>query len=313
MNTNKGQSFSGTIPARSSLLAGNFCQRWEIMFWMRLISLMKKWTLRRYSLAALFLGLGILLSLFSTAFLLFGVQRTSHPVYLPAVIEQHNVLLVIVDQMPAPEPRLKGVWLVVSYSSQPSWTLLPVYPVEVVRANARSDLDDQLELAFGLVGGQGMKAPFSQALHERGLWWNDYMIIDQAALVALLDQANGADLGMASDRRASGVDLEAYLALADESQTALLGQATLLRNLCDHTTQLFRDVDPAATLGHLNQHIRTSYAEKDLTGYWYRMRQYGHGLTCELPTLQEAAEASLDRRSPYVQVSALTTHTPERP
>jgi hypothetical protein len=192
-----------------------------------------------------------------------------------------KTLLVVVDKLPGRSPHLKGVWLVAIPDEQPVWQLAPVYPASL---KGGDEEDAKLARSFKLGWHGSLGKEFSHMLRERGIKWDSLVVLDETALAGYIDLMGGVGIG--SGRLGGSQAVTHVLDSEISSLKSVLAQAVLIRSLCHQSIALFRDVDPLAAHERFAGHIYSDHTVMDWADEWYQMRDYGHGLVCDFPTLE---------------------------
>ena len=174
----------------------NISRRLEISFWIVLVTLLRDKRAIRYIPAAFISGLCLAmgaLMVVCTGYLHIASGRAkghepADSIPMPrgvAMVDidngQHNVLVILTDQLTVKPLYLEGVWLVVYNPSTSQGMFLPLYPSSL---NEDADQDNPLVSLFRLEP-DGAPAPiFLEALRvEKDVWWDNYMVLDETALM----------------------------------------------------------------------------------------------------------------------------------
>lgn len=174
---------------------------------------------------------------------------------------QHNSLIVLVDDLKADQPSLRGIWLAARSGAEIVW--MPIYPQPLHGGSNYAQPHSELRLASGQLGAVAQLAP----LRAAGVWFDEVFLADQAALGAL-----GAAAG------ASQAGLRATWA---EPQAALQEQVEFIQALC---TAAWGDAAQLeAGLALMPAHLYSSTSPFDLITRWDTWAQVGFGLTCSHP------------------------------
>ncbi len=269
-------------------------QRLEITFWTTLIVLVKdKKALQLYFP----LVLSSLLALIVLAFVCQPGQGESHGYFSPASTSspasvsgeapngQHNILIILVDRVDVQSPEMEGVWLGVYLPTMPQLTMLPLYPATLTDANVQ---DKQLKEKFYLQADGEPGQDFVQALHSKNLWWDFYVVIDESNLAELINITGGFQL---SQGKINGVQAIDRLPEPEDgtAHQAILGQALIIRDLCQQASSLMQDIDPKPVFEKMSHRMVTSVRIDSFAKGWYVLRDRGFDLTCEFPTIPELA------------------------
>jgi hypothetical protein len=265
--------------------------RIEIAFWVGLVAVLRDRRVTRLTLAAL-VGLLMLVVLMLTAFSWpFSSQPNRLMPEQVATIQgvahlkrpangQKNLLLVVVDDLSGNEPSLQGVWMLIKAPSGRKVTFMPVYPTG-------SEQSVDLERLFNNPADEIPSGAFLGALEAQGHWWDNYLVVDQAALAALVDLSGSIDLGNGS---LNGQQVVGLLSIAgQDDQTAQDFQARLARGICRRLNNTLQNAGFEAITGILTGEGAPDQASSDLSrealqASWSGMQAAG-GLECEFPTL----------------------------
>lgn len=262
-------------------------RRLEIAFWIALVAALRSQRLGRFlNQAGIWIVCGLVLG--ATAVFLPRLTLSRAKVALVAqpqqgeqpVVQvniQRNLLAILVDDFSAARPQLRGVWLLARAPYTPQVTFLPVYPLDDLAA---APAQRRLEEAFRAPAGDGLPSEFAQELQSRGIWWHDYLIVDEASLANLIDALGGIDLG---DDRMSGKQALAQMTAVQNSASALEAQARLARAICSRSAQRWR-VGETASAARLFGGVRSDLSSAELLTAWQGALQPG-GFACEFPTI----------------------------
>jgi hypothetical protein len=163
----------------------------------------------------------------------------------------------------------------------PRLTLMPVYPSPAQQDEVAGP-EKSLALQFDLDAVGHPSPGFLASLKTTGLWWSGYLMIDQIALIELVEFVN--DLDIEAENPMNGVLAVTGLADPEEdSRGNLQGQTELAAELCRRTVRLAPAVDMAPLVALFPEHARTDLKPADLVSAWKNMRETNRGLACEFP------------------------------
>jgi hypothetical protein len=199
------------------------------------------------------------------------------------------LLVIGVDRLgPAssrPAARLESLWLVVYFPGQVPITLLPLYPQAL---GNESPVDPGLPDAFSLTRSGAPSPVFLERLRQEQVWWDGYVLLDETAMVALLDFLGGVSL--------DGQALDGALALGSiprswvDPASALQGQMQVLRAACRQVSAgLSQELDMAGLLSRVDAHMRTDVDLAQAVNDWLalagsgELAQFARGQGCEFP------------------------------
>jgi hypothetical protein len=176
--------------------------------------------------------------------------------------EQHNIVIVQVDQLDAQQPRLETVWFVSIFFMEdvpPSVTFVQLYSPYTASENARA-----LERAFSItVGGEPVKS-FWAALDAYDIQYEGYFMVDRYSTQYILEWANGA-----GDYIAPLVDPDGPRGLVDQSCQSVSGMS-------------LRETTPFDWTGLAPKHFRSNMRMEKAKEYWDKMTSSEQPLRCDL-------------------------------
>lgn len=199
-------------------------------------------------------------------------------------IRQRNILVIGVDNLESPEPRLESLWMALYLTQTPALTLMPLYP-SVPTEDGQPPQEDALLAADFHLTQEGAPVPsFFATLQEWDMWWSGYILLDESALIQIvgwLSQANQdlwvEDSQLLTDLPRPWVDFNA----------AYKGQTWLVRRLCEDVPWL--EQNSAMVLSKITalipSHLRTDLDVSQIAEEWCGMLAHKGGFKCELPFL----------------------------
>ena len=268
----------------------NLSNQIEIAFWTGVVSLLRPRKSTRLITITSFLLL-CLVALLLMAFTFFYKGRTSRSLEAKSAAVhmtpflgrpdngQENLLLILVDQVDATEPRLQGVWMLIHDPSGNKVYFMPIYP-------AQSEFGQDVKQSVGMGKISGLAPELEQVLQREGLWWDNFLIIDRETLASLVQLAGGIDL---EDGRLDGQQVIGLLPIADQdAQTALDLQARIAQGVCQRFDSMVQNESPQALfellIGGGTQSVYSDLTHSELLTSWNRLKKAG-GMSCYFPTL----------------------------
>ena len=197
---------------------------------------------------------------------------------------QRNILLIGIDQLGASRPRLESAWMVLYIPGDPSLTLVPVFPVA---GAAPSSQYPDLQNKFELNPDHTPSRKFFDSLKSMNLWWDHYLVMDEMAVVELINRLGTVT---AKSSPINGLRAVANLPLAWENpNAAVLAQATLLKEICREVAQVNPETrwNPSRILDELSDHLATDMTAIQLQSEWQALASSKGRLTCDFPTLSQ--------------------------
>jgi hypothetical protein len=213
---------------------------------------------------------------------------------------QRNILIIGIDRLEAPGPRLEGIWLALYVPTNPKITLMPIYPsLTQNQTGYQANQDSTLTSEFGLDENRKPDSSFLKALQDRGLWWNNFVVLDELAMVQIIDLTNNigerGDTVQEHSYQLTGIRALADLPLPWENPlAAVLSQAKLLADLCHQAPEVqpAKEVETSIFSDQLSHHMVTDINADQVSKDWSSMMGIGTGISCEFPSLK----ASLTQR-----------------
>jgi hypothetical protein len=195
----------------------------------------------------------------------------------PLAEGQHNTLVILVDEMGQPDPKLEGMWLVVRHIPSPQVMLLPLYP-------RPENQDDDILVEFFRLNADGAPAHvFLQGLQSKDLRWDSLLVLDKASLAQMIQLVGGVDLGqgvLSGDQAMAHLPSSRHL-----PESALSVQAGLVLELCKRTPRLALSGDPISELEQFSEHVYLDPRFKQVAASWVQLQDEIRTVSCEMPTL----------------------------
>jgi hypothetical protein len=205
---------------------------------------------------------------------------------------QSNVLLIGVDDLEASSPVLESVWLILYLPDMPQITWMPIYP-QILRTQAGVRIQAKAALTdtFAIENGSAPNQEFLDLLKQEGMWWNHYVIVDQTAVIELIDSLGGVEIispdRLLEDQKISGSEAFSGLLLANgDLQGALFSQANLIQQLCRIPPKSYLNLNRAQIIFQkLHKHLITNITAEHLIDDLQLMISSGGGFVCDFPSL----------------------------
>jgi hypothetical protein len=206
----------------------------------------------------------------------------------PALSRQRSILLIGIDSFQADVPRLEAVWMVLYLRDLPHFMLMPVYPYRLQGEAKSAVVDQNLASIFVLDDGQSPSSSFLQALKDKQLRWDGYIVLDRSALSEIIELTSAGEDATHLNQQISASNLPD---IEDSPMRALLGQANLAQEFCRYSgVALTSDSSRIASLiGKASAHIRTDLDLSELAGEVKNALRYSGGISCEFPSFEIAA------------------------
>ena len=180
---------------------------------------------------------------------------------------QHNLVLLLVDDLSASRPRLEGIWLLITLPGDARLTLVPVNPLQ-------ENIPLQLDEAFETTADNHPSPEFLDSIGELFLW-DAYLVVDQMGISSVITAIGAADIGLDQLDEKSA----ASMPLSIDQQTSYWQQ------VCDRLSTIKTGED----IKYLYQQV----ASNSITNlFWDRLplnpwqeTPEGVVLGCEFPTI----------------------------
>jgi hypothetical protein len=201
----------------------------------------------------------------------------------PVGNHQQNILVIGVDDLGAPTPRLTSVWLIIHLKDSPHMMLLPIYPSGDSQPSDSSSMDT-MDGKFKLTPQHTLESDFVRALNEKEIWWTGQIIVDEYSLADVVDFVAGANDNSLLD----GVDAITSIPSAWATPSdSLIGQAALIKALCQNSSGL--SSVPRWQYLHLfamtQDHFSTDFDAEEALDQWQNLLSSGGGVSCEFPSM----------------------------
>jgi hypothetical protein len=194
---------------------------------------------------------------------------------------QRNLLVIGVDRLDRDAPRLESLWLFLYFPGRSPATLLPLFPGTERTVDAP---ETPLAAAFSLDPSGNPSPAFFERLQREKIWWSGFVLLDETALVALLDGLGGVDL---DGKTIPGLRaIEMLSAARRDPSGPLPAQVRLLRSACSRAGNRISSWGELADLaGTLGSHLRTDLEIAGLVREWLQAAGAEPAFECEFPLL----------------------------
>ncbi|MGW8224408.1 MAG: hypothetical protein ACWGOY_01680 [Anaerolineales bacterium] len=192
---------------------------------------------------------------------------------------QRNLVVLIVDQISAPQPLLKGVWLLVTYPGDPTINLVPIYP----KPGPDQSAGVPYAQAFGITPDQKPVPQFLDLLSENFLW-NYYLVIDRNSTSAMIELIQEVPFTKSGDENL------AFEAFPPSGGTldfdSLDMQLQLWEMVCGYLSQASHPGQFELFLEQVSPGFQTNFNWNELPLYPMQASAEGGELGCKFPTLK---------------------------
>lgn len=220
-----------------------------------------------------------------------NVMATELKALLPARV-QRNILVIGVNHLESPSPELEGVWLILYLPDMPRVTLMPIYP-SVGRGLNGGQITTDFALAqnFKLDAQSKPDLAFFEALSKKDIHWDNYLLLDEIALIDLIDFMGGLEklpgMNEVQPEKITGVQTLAQLQPTIKSpEHALLSQMQIAQRLCRTPFSLGTSDERIPELfDTLGKHLVTDIQPSQVLADLKSMLPAGGNIVCEFPFL----------------------------
>jgi hypothetical protein len=212
--------------------------------------------------------------------------------------KQRNILLIGVNHMESPSPELESVWLILYLPDMPRLTLMPLYP-SIGSSNVRGQITADPSLAALFQAGTNSKpnSAFFEKLSQGDIHWDNFVLVDEIALIDLIDFLGGletkSDPQVAESGKTNGIQALARLQpTAGNPQKALLSQTQLFQQLCRSASFLNAPPQRIPVLFQtISNHLVTDLDSEQVIVDLESMLSSGEEISCEFPFLGSLSAA----------------------
>jgi hypothetical protein len=188
-------------------------------------------------------------------------QRTVTP---PQYRNQQNLILMQVDNLAAPRPRLEAAWLMIYMPNQPDVNLLMLYP---------SNKESYKKLAdkFKLTPSRELDADFNNTLLSFGFGYQGFIIVDETGFTNWIDWLGGVDVGSGKQ---DGLAVLKQLPMPwTDIDNAVTRQKITSNSICNVMSLLPMETDWSALLVELMPaHLLSNLTLQDAVTTWQHMK-----------------------------------------
>ena len=182
---------------------------------------------------------------------------------------QHNLVLLLVDQIAAQQPGLEGIWLLISLPHNSTLTIVPVFPDQDQQVNPLAE-------TFAMTEYNQPSADFLNLLTERILW-DDFLVIDREGIAFVMDAIEAA----APDSQGALPDI----ALAAGTRLTLEAQISLWQSMCDTFSRIDGRDEFENLFSQFSAYFSTNQSWEGHPLYPLGTENSEVKLGCEFPTL----------------------------
>ena len=179
---------------------------------------------------------------------------------------QHNVLVVLVDDLGTQPSVLKGIWLAAQSAGSAQINWMPIYPVPILEGTSEYA---QPHSQIFLASKDLQDLTFLPPIRNQGIWWDETSLLDETALSAMATLAGNQPTALA----------DTWL----EPQRALQEQVQLIQNLCKSATSWSSSSALDQSLALMPDHMRSSLSSFEMIAHWDSWSLAGFALSCTHP------------------------------
>jgi hypothetical protein len=194
-------------------------------------------------------------------------QQLSNPLLqiLPISRNQHNLIVVLVDQYQQPSSRLVSVWFVSLYSVEsnpPELAFSQIYTPQ-----STSELSKALGAQFSITSHGDPGNNFWNVMRSHKFDWENYVVLDLPAAGRILEWLTGLNLNAEA--------LTTTLSKEDET-------AVLVGLICNSLPGMVDKTQPFQWREFIPGHLRTSMRLEDGLVYWEMATAFGAPARCDV-------------------------------
>jgi len=197
---------------------------------------------------------------------------------------QQNILVIGIDHMDSPTPRLESIWLVLYFSDSPHLTWMPIYPAYPAENQNTLQINQKLANLFQLNQSKKPTQSFQEALHQQNLWWNGIVVLDKIAVTYLFEiLAKSKNNPLFTDDYL--VQFSLLPSVWDNPGQAMKAQTNLLYSLCLEVSQFQTLPDLFSQPEVIKNHVSADFDLVSFISQWQLRLAQGNRLICEFPFL----------------------------
>lgn len=186
---------------------------------------------------------------------------------------QRNLLIIMVDQLPAPRPSLDGIWLLITFPDSATLTVVPIYPDPMNSAASQSLYAD----IFPLTPDLNPNPQLLERLSE-GVLWDYYLVIDRQGSAAVMDiLASAAEMQPADPGWMAAAGSSPDLSFAVQLQG--------WESACELLPYITNSMTNKQLLDAVASHLLTNFRWEQLPLNLRSETNAGAGYTCNFPTI----------------------------
>jgi len=191
---------------------------------------------------------------------------------------QHNLIIILVDQMTAPQPKLEGIWLLITFPENPDITLVPIFPNSLDEISSTPSYS----AAFSMNTAKQPSTQFLDLLTEQVLW-DHYLITDRNGASSILNNLEIASTNFSNTQISVS---NAMNSDAGSTPELTLDQQTQLWQIaCSNLTNFSNKGEIATLFNQLSSYIETNLNWDELPLNSWAATNEEVKLECDFPTL----------------------------
>ncbi len=180
--------------------------------------------------------------------------------------KHYNVVLIHVDRLDLPEPRLVSVWFISVYlfdGSPPALTIAQMYPTP-----GNTEVYDAFRRSFSLTRDGEPSAGFWRVVKTRKIEWNGYLLVDDFTVQKVMEWTNGPG-------EYPGL-LGAVQNNPDQTHSDLMQMCRSLGGIANRNPAPFQLSDLAP------DHFRSNLRMEEGITYWHKMTTTKQPMECDI-------------------------------
>lgn len=203
---------------------------------------------------------------------------------------QHNLLVIIVNDLEVPQQQLKSVWLVTYFIDNQSVTFFPISPTYSNGAIVSDQLLFDSFKSQQIDGRTHISPSFFDILTMRNFWWSGYLVVDQEAITSLLEGASHTPEIPFVDLR----DIPTIDASVDDQDPDVIYQkyTVQLQAICDLIAQQGENFNWAKFINLLPRHIDSDLDAGLMIDEWVSSFDSIETANCYFPLHEQTNDAA---------------------
>lgn len=215
-------------------------------------------------------------------------KQASYPYLRPTKVpgDQDGIFIIVIDNLNGPKPKLEGVWLFTYITNYVAIKPLPLYPSE------NSLQDDELVKSFQLTSNYEIAKVFWDFLQNHGHPVRDYILVDEIALVALINLFGGITI---QGKYMLGPEvLDSIPNSWDDPIGSMIGQIAVIDSMCKSVLHSNPTIDWHEFHVGIKDHLVSNLDLEVKSQEWQKIIASGKYKVCDFPDHYEKLQVSVN-------------------